>query len=186
MKDFNFFEPYIASTKKKDKKQKKSPILRILVVLFWIAVILVPSYIYGTIYLDRQAIDEMEIELSKPKMKDALQRVQTKRIQINQLNELNEDLFQIDKTLAGTEVLTEYQMQAIVAAIPENIYIDSLEMSGEKVSIFGYGHRRSAIAEFELNIRKSGIFQAVLLESIESVQAPYSYTLIITPKKVVE
>lgn len=187
MRDFNFFEPYLQVVKKKNKgTKKKSPLISILKVMVMIGIIVMPLYIFGHIYMDNRAIDEMNETLNSPEIQEALKRVDEKRAYVTELSQFQRDLIKIHKHLADSDIILKDQINAIGYALPENVNIIAISLSNEECKIEGSAFTRDAIAEYQFNLRKTDKFENILLKNIDGASNEFYFEIDFQLKKVVE
>lgn len=179
MNDLNFFEPYLL---KENRSAERKPVYTALLIAAIIIIVAVPAGIYGWILLEKQSIDKMTQELSTPEMQANLKRVEEKQAKVNNAVVVLPILEQADAVLGNTDPVNDRVLQDVVDAIPPNVRFDKLKLEGSSCSISGNAKNRSDVAELEYNLRATGEFSDLFLESVEMNSEGYAFSLNLTRK----
>lgn len=174
MRDLNFFEPYLFI---EQKAEEKKPLYTLLKAAFIILIVAVPAGIFGMMLLLQSDMARMEAELSSPAMQEKLKRIEDKQEKLQRLRVIQPILAQADSSLKTTDYVDDRQLQAIAAAVPQNLVLNRTLIGVDACEVVGTSLTKAAIAELEYNLRQSELFESIMLEEIVLSGANYEFTI---------
>lgn len=169
MAQLNFFTPYL-------KQQKTSPVKYKSIVVFVVFALIVGSFLalQLRIYLIKEKIAENEKTLQSEEM---IERVETKR-KVDELNKSYEQAKGIVNAVGEIDLVNLKLIKDIMATVPQNMYFQKIKLDKEKWEISGVTNNRQLIAEFQYNLKESGLISKSLVETINNSESSYEFDLI--------
>lgn len=168
MRDYNFFSPYIYSTKKLSLKRFLWP-------LFW--VILIAGIAATWFYFDQEIKDLQEEYDSHQKVLDSADYINTMnevtvlREKLTYLNALESDTVLFEAIINRDYKVTDDLMVKILKAVPQNIVFNNYAITESGIDISADTTDYPSIAEFEKNLRSLDIFESILVSQISDSEA---------------
>ncbi len=181
MRDLNFFEPYLFREQKAEEKRPLYTLLKALAILLIVAI---PAGILGGVLYNQADIAKMQAELSSPAMQETLKRIDDKQKKLLRLQTIQPVLQQADAALKFTDYVDDKQLQAIAAAVPQNLVIGNTVIGIEGCEISGTALKKAAIAELEYNLRHSGLFDSIFLDEMALMESNYEFKITFSLKGV--
>ena len=175
MNDFNFFEPYLTKGRQQSDfsvSHRRLIIILILVLAAW------PLFNigYGT-WLKREAAN-LQIEVMGNEKYLILDDVNKQQVYVANLQAQLAKIENVDKTLSDGEWLNEPFFFSLLSTLPKDVQAYSVSVLAEKtMSITGTTSNKPAIAEFESNIRETGRFDSIFVETISNEDGTYSFKM---------
>lgn len=174
MRDLNFFEPYLFQ---EQKAEEKKPLYTLISVVVLLIIIAIPAGIFGAILYEQSEIGKMEAELSSPEMQVTLKRIEEKQQKLLRLQTIQPVLEQADQALKTTDYVNDQQLQAIAAAVPQNLVLGKTIIGTGKCEIDGTARKKAAIAELEYNLRESELFDNIHINEIALMGENYEFKM---------
>lgn len=174
MWDKNFFEPYIGSKEKKNEKQK------IMIMVPAIIGALLVSYTLFTVVrgviLDRQ-IAKVDSELSENDLIEKKESVENKKIILEELQQIDTELNYVSLDLNEKDKLGSYLLETITNSMPSEIFLKSITLNHEVITIEGISRTKEDIAKLEANLRQVIYLQNVFIPAIGSEEGFYTFNI---------
>ena len=184
MKDLNFFKPYLG--KNQEKKDEK--------IYFYIAYGILTLAIVGTltfnivkIILLNKDIKDYNDKLNSSEIQEQLKEAQEISDNIDVLNKYESSLSDVSKAVAKNDIVTDNLLNDICGAIPKDVSFKDFKIEGYTISIKGVTHTRTAIGEFEHNLRELPEIKNVQVDKIaksNTVGEDYSFEITCVLKEV--
>jgi Tfp pilus assembly protein PilN len=167
MKDLNFF---ISSHAKKEH----APVNRFLLILIVVIVLAVGAPYF---FLNdqnnrlRQDVAALQSELARPDVAAQLEEVNRVNTQLQLLKRYSQGLDTIDAALQPGERLKKATLDTIAAAIPPSVTLKSLTLSANDLQLEAASTDLTANAELVHNLKATGLFASVDLQSAAASDA---------------
>ncbi|KZL93400.1 PilN domain-containing protein [Clostridium magnum] len=163
--DFNFFEPYNGKN-----KQEKNKLLRASVVVVFLCVIFISSFIWNTIQIknSQRELEAIKKELESPQIKDKLSEIDKLDGKYNILNKYYGQVYIINGALENKDLVNSELMGKICSSLPGKVSFKSFSVtlgengSGGSIDIQGTAESRVNAAELQYNLKS--------LDNIKDVQ----------------
>lgn len=177
MYDYNFFENYKYNKKSTVNTKGLAPLTFILA-MFVLGGVTAYSFYQNGLLLGQNIL--MTTELALPENVDTFSRIESKQTLKTTLTTISQDLNGAVTMIDQKEVITQDLMDLIVLSLPSDAQILNMSISDNTISINGVAAQRSAVAEFEKNLRDTGVFASVTLSTINTQEEEYNYDLSIS------
>lgn len=174
MREMNFFRPYLK------EKPKANPV-RLLILLS--ALLIVGGLAYATIDLyirqnmAQQELVRLDEELQKPERVEAVKRIDEKNEKLKIIDGLEEALHANQLEFDKINVVSDDFMNLLNAQVPDGAMITNLNVGGEAVDISGSAINHHAVSQFVYNLRQTGRFYLINIQSIQNQDANYDFTI---------
>ena len=163
MRDFNFFEHHLKKTKRKEKRHYMifgtTVLLIIVIVAFPITNFVLSQGL-------KKDIAHMKSVIEAPENQEKIKRVDEKKILVEEFNKQLPLLENSHVAIQQTKYIDDYLIQDINDAIPRNMSFQSLTINAGSINVMGQAKDRSAVAEFEYNLRALDKFDDLFVPSI--------------------
>ncbi len=174
MRDFNFFGPYISAPKKKNGRG-------ILLLLLLIIVVGVAAFYQYTLWQQEKAlqseIDDLNAYIDSPEVKESLDRVQEKQMKGDALQEAYNHLQALELGILETDILSDEMLAEIDFNIPKGVFLSSMNLDGDSLSLVGYSEAYESIAQFAHNLRDVTHLRSVFVPQIEKSETYYTFSI---------
>lgn len=175
MNDFNFFEPYLVKGKQPSASSfNPVPLICLLLALLaaW------PLFNLGrSIQLKHEAAS-LEAEITGSEKYPLLAQADAQKQYIEQLQSQLTSLSNTDSALKNSEWLNEPFLFSLLSTVPKDLRVEDLSISPEKkVELSGSTSNKPAIAELEHNIRDTGRFESLYVQTISNQDDTYSFKM---------
>lgn len=184
MRDINFFSYY--QYKKQEKKDEKIYFYIAYGILTLVILVTLSINVSKIIFLDRDIKDYTE-KLSVTEVQAQLREADEISGKIDVLNKYEIALSDIADSVTKSDIVTDDLLNDICGAIPREVSFKDLKVEGYDVTINGITHARSAIGEFEHNLRKLSKIKDVQVAEIaksNTVGEDYSFNMTCVLKEV--
>ncbi|MTK11915.1 MAG: PilN domain-containing protein [Clostridiaceae bacterium] len=163
--DFNFFESYIGTHKKKKFKH-----LYITLIVSTLALVFLTSFIWNYIKINntQKEIESLKIQVDSPQAKAKLNEVDKLKKKYDVLNKYYGQAYGITTAIDNKSIISSSLIEKIFSQIPKTLSFKSFNVTvgdkgaGGSIDIQGIAESRSNIAELEHNLK--------LVDSIKEVQ----------------
>lgn len=171
MSQLNFFSPYL-------KTEKTSPVKPISVVFVIILLITVVSYVVLQlqIFVLKSQIAAKERVLASMDTVELQYLADTKE-KIANLTNFQAQMGQTENAINEKDFIKLEFLQKFFAAVPSDILFQDLVIEQTEWRILGTAKTRAAIAEFEYNLRKSGIVNEIEVTDISLKSFLYEFNM---------
>jgi len=163
VRDFNFFELHLRKTKAIEKRRL---IIFSSTIFLIVAIVAFPLINFLQERAIRKDIAQMKSILAKPENQELINRVNQKKIAVDEMNKQLPLVEGSHKAIQQTKYIDEYLIEMITNAIPRNLIFQSLVVNQGNVSIFGQTNDKSAVAEFVHNLRLLNRFEEIFVPVI--------------------
>lgn len=165
MKDLNFFSIYQGSI-----KEKKDEKIYIYIIAGIVAIAIFTSLTFNIVKLVNvnNKIKYYVAELSKTEIQNDLKEAEIINDKQSILNEYEGSLSNVIKSIKGTDLIDDELLIDISGAVPKDISFTEWKMDNFELIIKGTTHTRSAVAEFEHNLKNLPQFKLVHVDKIKT------------------
>lgn len=184
MRDINFFSYY--QDKKQEKKDQKKYIYIAYGILTLVISITLIINVYKIVFLNRD-IEDYTQKLTATDVQAQLREAEEISSQIEVLNKYESKLSDVANSVIKNDIVTDDLLNDICGAIPSDVSFKNFNIEGYDVTISGVTHTRTAIGEFEHNLRKLSKIKNVEVDKIEksnTVGEDYSFNMTCVLKEV--
>lgn len=165
MVDYNFFEGY------KKKKVKKSAGVRLFNILFLVLMISLGAYVGFNYYLlggQEEELKQLDIKIAEASTREDISRINEKKSLLVELESIMSSMDQAAEAIENSSFISEDLLISITDALPSDVNISSLSVSGTNIQLSGGALSKPAIAVFEYNLRSISYFKDIFINSIDS------------------
>ncbi|RDY20663.1 pilus assembly protein PilM [Criibacterium bergeronii] len=162
----NFFNNFIQS--KIDKKAEKKETLYSLIALALILVVVLGVFLYNflSIRMLKTSIANYQTELSNPERIAKAKEVEEQTEILNTINRDKSFLNAVDYSLRTVDTASRTLFDTVRNSMSENLYFTNVSIDNAKISIDGNSSDKMSIGQFEYNIRQTGVFNNIYIDSI--------------------
>ena len=178
MVDYNFFMDY------KVKKVQASRGVQIANLIFLISLISLTSYIgfnYMLLNNQREKLDLVKLEIDNVLKTDQLIRIVDKQELLFELESIVSSMTAAGENIDNGSPIDEYLLAVIADALPSDVRLISVAMTGQEASISGEAMSIEAIAEFEYRLNQIESFYEVFIGGIANTEED-KHTFVMTLK----
>lgn len=177
MNDLNFFNPYIESTK------FKSETLYYFFALVLVIIMLFYSFI-NQIKINSllKQVNNLKDQVENEKIKTKVNRVKEEIKETDELEIKIESLRLLEESIKEIDVINTELLKAITLRIPDDVFLNSINMNSSSIEIKGIGTKEKAIAQFEYNLSKVEKFKNIFISNIYFEKDYYEFSLTISLK----
>lgn len=163
MRDYNFFSPFL----EKKKVGFDSP-----KVIYGAVFLLVAVFAWNafTIYRMNAAIETMTAQISEKKNMENLKKFEETKRQLDVLDKYFVGISKIDGVLAPQAIIGSSYLASLNSAMPQNIFLQSMKVDASGIELQGISSSRTAVAEYEYNLKKLDLFEEVFVSNINAAQ----------------
>lgn len=164
MNDFNFFSPYLATKKERDQK--------------WIFVtmggiitcFIVVSLVWNTvnIFILKSKITTLNNSINDASIQEQLRTSEALAKKSESLKKLNTDLNEIYNYINSRSIIKQELMVNISGILPEGVALKTMTADGKTIQIQATSKSRTAIGEFQHNLKQKNEFKDVSISNINS------------------
>lgn len=170
MREFNFFEPYLSISTKKDVEKTSDTFWTVSVLVSFIVAVGIIGFTafhviqYSSLKKDVEALDRV---LEDPAIKKQMERLHQVEDEVRTLEAERQFVDIVDKSFHDINKVNGMFIDFVANEVVDNLYLTNVEIREENVSLQGLALNRVSIAQFEYDLRKNGNFDRILVESIE-------------------
>lgn len=181
MKDMNFFSAFI-----KKKKGSDTPKIIVSVIILVVAIFIVGTFSYFTIatYINNNEAQEYRDKLQTEDIKAKVKESNEVNDQIDNLTQYDNRITIVNNAIASRDIVTVTLMNQISATIPSEVNIATISIDNTKVTIGATSSNKTAIAEFQHNLKEIDSIYDVYIGSISGDEGAYVFTAECTFKGV--
>lgn len=170
----NFFSPYV-------KTDKPSPIKSVATIFLLVFLLTVASCIFlqGQSLILKKGISDKEDILAHY---DAiqLQDLANTKQKIADLTNFQTQMGQIEGAVSEFDKINIKLVQDIFANVPPGVLFKDLSLNRTEIRLLGTANSRPAIAEFQYNLRNSGISNNIKVTNISMENNLFSFSMLVT------
>jgi hypothetical protein len=165
MRDYNFFQPYVAGG---IRRQTDTAISFVpLILLFLLVLTSYPAYNLYRIMQLNQEIETLQASVLDSPDYHLLSEVSSTRAVVAEAKGRLNTLTEMDKTLTAMDWLDEPFLETLMGVFPRDLAIENLVVAlNRQVQLSGTATNKPAIAELELNLRNTKRFEQIHVPSI--------------------
>ncbi|MBI6873862.1 PilN domain-containing protein [Clostridium aciditolerans] len=172
--DFNFFESYIGTRKKKKFKH-----LHITLIASTLTLVFLTSFIWNYIKISntKQEIDQIKQTIDSPQTKVKLDGAVKLKKKYDVLNKYYAQAYSITSAIENRAIISSKLIEKICLNIPQKLSFKSFNItvgdkgSGSSIEIQGTAESRVSIAEFEHNLKGLNEVKEVQISNITELTA---------------
>lgn len=168
MRRINFFSPYIVRTRAGGKKAGVFQGLAIAVIL-----ILLGTYGFNWYAISRAISEtqEMTAFMTEPKNLEAVKKYNETERKYNALKQYNGVLNEITSYVDKRDVINSVLLGDLNGTIPKEVFLQGTNLDIKALDIQGVSQNRTAIAEYQYNLKNLALFKRVFVTSIMTNQS---------------
>lgn len=174
MYDINFFE-------RRKPKPKKTNYLALLVLaivaLLLLAIVLLEFGFIKEKNRIQEDMDMVQSDLENPETISLLKNINEKQAQNIELSRVLERLNIVDGFMGAKNVVYHGLIDEISRAVPENCFINQIQVGEDSVSIVGFADSYESVAQFQHQLRKIKRLGVIFNPNISKESANYSYSI---------
>ena len=177
MMDLNFFDGFAKDKKQKIKGEKSSVLPYLIAGLILIAIIGITIYNIFSMITLKKSIESYEKKLNDPEVVAKLKEVEEKEMKIKTIEQERVFLEELEVSMKDIDSVTRSLMDLVASKVTNNLYLTNIDVNLKTISIEGNSLSKLEIAQFEYNLRASGKFDGIYVESIskEVGETPVPY-----------
>ena len=145
MKDINFFIPYF------DKKRVKFNNKLFLIILFTICIISMVSYgVFNQLRIKKlsEGLNKLEEIAENPEIVEEVRAIRIEEEQLNKLELEVESIRDLKQEVNKKDLINSAYIESIISKKPLDLFLTSIYIDSENMSITGISNNRISIAEF--------------------------------------
>ncbi|MGF7056987.1 PilN domain-containing protein [Brassicibacter mesophilus] len=174
MNDMNFFQYYY---EKKENCLNKDTILYGIIILLMIGIVGYVSFNFVKISrLTAEAAalkQQVEIKKADKKITEILQ----KEREINEFGEKLMRLKILDEYINSNDIINEYLLDAITMRVPETVFLNSMTLTSNSITIEGTSKDKIAISDFQHRLGELEQFETIFIPTILHQNNYYSFIM---------
>lgn len=163
MNDINFFEPYI---EKREFKIDKNITLFLLVIIYILFIIVYSITNQFKISKLSKNISKVKKQVEDEEIVEKVNTLIKQEKEVNSLNEKMERLNAVDEYIVDIDKIDETIIQIITSRTPNGIFLNSVDMDIEHISIIGTSKDKNSIAEFIHSLENTDGFLDAFISDI--------------------
>ena len=177
----NFFSAFI-----KKKKGSDTPKIIVSVVILIVAIFIIGTFSYFTIatYINNNEAQEYRDKLQTEDIKAKVNESNAVNDQIDNLTQYDNRITIVNNSISSRDVVTVTLMNQISATIPSEVNIATISIDNTKISIGATASTKTAIAEFQHNLKEIDSIYDVYVGAITGDEGSYVFTVECTFKGV--
>lgn len=183
MRDLNFFEGYV------EKREFKLNTKLIYFVAIGFCLLFLIGYIgYNAVVIkeENEMVNTLKQEAENPSVLSKVEEIKEKEEQLNNLKESVDKIVILDTDVAATKKIDDTLLEEINDKIPNNIFLTSISIEEERISIVGISKDKWAIPEFQKSLASLDDYGDVFVPYITLEDNQYNFALEVEKRGVVE
>lgn len=183
MYDLNFFEGQI---EKRELKLNKK--LTYVAVLGLVILLLTGYIVYNAVVLskEKEIVNTLKEAAENPTTLSKVEEIKEKEVALNHLKETVDKIKTLEADVSKTKKIDDKMMEEINHNIPNNIFLTSISIGEETISLVGISKDKWAIPELQKNLASLEGYGDVFVPYITLVDNQYNFALEIEKRGVVE
>lgn len=177
MFDYNFFEGY---KRKKSRKSTGNKIPIIVFLSFLVILVGIGGFTFFTLVKTGAEIALLSTEINAPENQETLARITEKQNMIVQLQAMNDSLLTAPQTLDQKNPINRLLMDNMFNSLPADVQLTDISFDPTTVSLSGKAGLRSAVAEFEHNLRLVVPESSIAVSDITLSENEYTFSMTMT------
>lgn len=177
----NFFSAFI-----KKKKGSDTPKIIVSVVILIVAIFIIGTFSYFTIatYINNNEAQEYRDKLQSEDIKAKVNESNAVNDQIDNLTQYDNRITIVNNSISSRDIVTVTLMNQISATIPSEVNIATISIDNTKISIGATAKTKTAIAEFQHNLKEIDSIYDVYVGAISGDEGTYVFNIECTFKGV--
>lgn len=179
----NFFEGYV------EKKELKLNVQWIYLVLLGFTAVFLVGYIsYNMLVIkkENEIVNTLRQQVEDPSVVGDVERIREKEVQLNALQVSVDKVKILEGNLQQTMEIDDSLLEKINYNIPDNIFLTSINVEEEMISIVGISEDKWAIPEFQKNLESLEGYDEIFIPYITLEDDQYNFALDIEKRGVEE
>ena len=177
MSKFNFFTPYLA-------KQEKGKTLFKRIVSIGLLVLILAGVASGFLFfrssMIKGDIEAMQEMLQQPEMQKKKQEMEKFKNQMVLGKDFLKEMSVLEKNLDTIFVINVELIDKITSNLPSEVIFKGMKLSTNDLNISGVSSNWSAIAEFQYNLKKMGVYNNIHVDTINRDKNTAGYSFVLT------
>ncbi len=178
MRDFNFFSPYIEQ--KSQSYNKKKPLIIAGVIIAALALAFYAFNFYRISSMEHK-LKDIDAFLSNETTKASLEQYNITQQKVQILKEYQKITEDANSKIDINNKINNNLLNELTSAMPKNVFIRVLSITGSNVQLEGVASSRTAVADFVHNLKQQSLFSSVYVGNINQAGADgggYTFTLV--------
>ena len=173
MSKLNFFTPYL---EKQEKSQALFRRFSTIGILIFALSLVAGGGIFINSYMIKQDIQSLQETLAQPDMIQKRAEMDSIKTRVRVGGSYLQEVKVIKERIQAVSVLKIELMDNISSALPSDVVMQTMELSVNDLRLTANSRTRDSIAEFEYNIKKTGLYGNVHINAIARAQGAAAYT----------
>lgn len=168
MKEFNFFKPYLVTSKGTKTDSNFFSVLSVVLgFLFVVALAGITTFYWVELNTLKKEVTALERVLDNEAVKEQLVKLTELETEIADIEREKIFMNGLDKQFDSMSKVNGAFMDFLAHEVVDNLYLTNVEITENRVLLEGKSLNRMGIAQFEYDLRKNGNFENILIEQIE-------------------
>lgn len=174
MRDKNFFDPYVGKKNSRDEKQK---LVAIVAGGFTILILSYTLVNVVKIPMLKREIARVTSELNENQLNEKKESVEQKKEILAELKQIETEIDYVSFELNEKDKLGVYLVETITNSMPSDIFLKSIDINEEMITLEGISRTKEDIAQLEANLRQVIYFKEVFIPGINTEEGFYNFTI---------
>ena len=174
MRDKNFFDPYVGKKNSRDEKQK---LVAIVAGGFTILILSYTLVNVVKIPMLKREIARVTSELNENQLNEKKESVEQKKEILAELKQIETEIDYVSFELNEKDKLGVYLVETITNSMPSDIFLKSIDINEEMITLEGISWTKEDIAQLEANLRQVIYFKEVFIPGINTEEGFYNFTI---------
>ncbi|GAA0179244.1 hypothetical protein SH2C18_21490 [Clostridium sediminicola] len=174
MKDFNFFDYLL-----KEKKKRNIKVINIVILVSVICTVMLVAYLinFGIIKKLNSEIAKNEVAIKSKNYGETQNAISEKEKMLKVINEYSEIVGGINSLIINSDRINKDLLLSINKTIPQNIILNYISLNSTYIFLEGISTSRQGIAEFEYNLKNTGLFSDIHINNISSEGSSFVFDI---------
>lgn len=165
MQDFNFFSSFLLE-QKKEKKKNSLNMYSIIALIILLAILMSAAFNFIRLKQIQSTINDSDAFLNDPDNLAKLEEVDQITAEITKIEGDFNVLSSLNGQIQNERSVIVNVLDFMNEQVTEDMYFEDLGISNRQISVVGMALTRLEVAQFEYNVRNSGYFDQIFVESI--------------------
>lgn len=182
MMDFNFFAPYINTTK---KQFDVTYILKLLLAVVLVAVLVSSAFLFLNVNRKKAYLYELQAEIENSDYQLKYEDAQKSIAEVAELTAEKDFFVRLQGAMTEAHRVNEHFMQFLGKEVIKDLFLDDISIQNREITITGTSLSKHGIAQFEKDLRATDTFDDVTITSIQKkseTENYYTFNMIIKSK----
>ncbi len=167
-------DPFI---EKKEFKLDRKLIYTTLASLLILAFITYSIFNYIIIKQDTQVVNQLRSIAEDPKTLDKVAAIRAKEAEVIDFRDSVNKITRLDNTIESRDIVKESLLREITAKMPEDVFLNSLNIRNDVIDIVGTGPDKWTIAEFQKGLEDLDIHDDIFVSNISQEGLRYNFSI---------